>query len=244
MNGLVPVAVEDDRGHEAAPPACARGSLAHGGKGGGKVAGGAGGQTGMHADRRVQIGIRVSHDGRSRPAGREARDVDAARIDRMAEQYPPRDAGDQGRLARIAPLIVRAEPVPALLRVGRGGLRRVRHEKAVLLRERVHSRTGGEVVGRLGAAVQHHDERKPFAGPVGGKVELVGARPGCVRVGLRREGGAVGKGIGGRPWNLDIETGRHPPGGEAAHGLAQAGTRPGVRTAGELSSGMDLLRGL
>ena len=40
-----------------------------------------------------------------------------------------------------------------------GGLRRIGDEAAVLLGERVHARAGGEVVGRLGAAVQHDDQR-------------------------------------------------------------------------------------
>jgi hypothetical protein len=38
----------------------------------------------------------------------------------------------------------------------------INHQKAMLLCQRVHSRTGGKVVGRLGTAVQHDDQGQRF----------------------------------------------------------------------------------
>ena len=55
---------------------------------------GAAGQAGMYADRRVQIGVRRSHDGGGGPAGRQASDVDALRIDRIVPHDLTGDAGE------------------------------------------------------------------------------------------------------------------------------------------------------
>jgi hypothetical protein len=52
----------------------------------------------------------------------------------------------------------------ALLRiVPKAGLPGISDQKALLFRQFVHSRSGGEVVGRLLAAVQHHDQRERFS---------------------------------------------------------------------------------
>ena len=55
----------------------------------------------------------------------------------------------------------------------------------MLLGERVHARAGGEVVGRLGAAVQHDDQRHRLAAVGAGDVELVAAAPGVAAEGSR-----------------------------------------------------------
>ena len=60
----------------------------------------------------------------------------------------------------------------------------------MLLGERVHSRSGREVVGGLGAAMQHHDQRALLIAAVGGNVEFVFPRTGRVRIGRRRERGS------------------------------------------------------
>ena len=138
-----------------APPA----TLAHGGEGRGHVARGPHRQAGMDADRRVEVGIGRPHDRRRRPAGREPGDVDAPRVDRVLAHDLAGDAGDQRGLAPVAPLVGGAEPVPAALHVRRRVLRRIDDEAGALLGERVHPRAGREVVGRLGAAVQHDDQR-------------------------------------------------------------------------------------
>jgi hypothetical protein len=57
------------------------------------------------------------------------------------------DAGEQRGLAAAALLVARLEPVPALLGVGGGRLRRVGDQEAALLGEGVHLGAGGEVVG-------------------------------------------------------------------------------------------------
>ena len=59
----------------------------------------------MYADRCVQVGIRRAHDGGGGPAGRQARDVDALRIDRMVPHDLAGDAGDQRGFAPAAALV-------------------------------------------------------------------------------------------------------------------------------------------
>jgi hypothetical protein len=58
--------------------------------------------------------------------------------------------------ALIATLIGGAKPVPALRDIRRLGLRRIGDQECSLLSQIVHPRAGSKVVGRLGAAVQHH----------------------------------------------------------------------------------------
>ena len=76
-----------------------------------------------------------------------------AQIDRALAHDLPGHACDQRGFTLVAPLVARAEPVPALLGVGGTRLRRVEDEEAILFGEDVHARAGGEVVGRLGASV-------------------------------------------------------------------------------------------
>ena len=64
-------------------------------------------------------------------------------------------------------LFAAVEPVPASRRVGRCGLRRIGDEERVLLGAVVHPCAGREIIGRLGAAVQHHHERQGPARPGG-----------------------------------------------------------------------------
>ena len=212
MDRRVPVAVEHDRRHDPPPPrgrspagrgprgAGGSGSrpAPHGGESGGQVAGRADGEAGMHADGGVQVGVGRPHDGGGRPAGREPGDVDARRVDRVVGHDLAGDARDQRRLALVALLVAGAEPVPALRRVGGAGLRGVDDEAGVLLGERVHARAGGEVVGRLGAAVQHHHQGQRLPVVAAGHVELVGAAAGLVAVGPGEELGPVRHGLGCR----------------------------------------------
>ena len=57
----------------------------------------------------------------------------------------------------------------------------------MLLGERVHPRAGGEVVGRLGATVQHDDQGNRLPMIATGDVELVNASAGLVAVGSYQE---------------------------------------------------------
>ena len=186
-------------------PGCcgAAGALPHGGEGRGHVARRAAGQPGMHAHRGVEIGIGLRHDGGRRTAGGQPGDVDTPRVDRVVAHDLAGDAGDQRGLALIALLVAGAEPVPALLGVGRLRLARIDDQAAMLLGERVHPRAGGEVVGRLGAAVQHDDQRHRLAAIGAGDVELVAAASGLAAEGPGHEPGALRQRLGRRamaPW--------------------------------------------
>ena len=93
------------------------------------------------------------------------------------------DARDQRRLALTAPLVGRAKPIPALRRVRVAGLCGIDHEAGLFFGDQVHARPGGEIVRRLGAAVQHDDQRERLPLIAAGDVELVGAGSGRVAVG-------------------------------------------------------------
>ena len=142
------------------------------------------GEPGMDADRRVDIRIGHSHDcGGGRPS-REAGDIDAAPVDRVAAHDLAGNAGDQRGLALAALLVARAKPVPALGGIGGRRLGGISNQAGVLFAERIHTGAGREVVGRLGAAMQHDDQRQRLSAIAARYVELVGAGAGLVAVGL------------------------------------------------------------
>src|SRR5262249_20204342 len=89
----------------------------------------------------------------------------------------------QRRLAVVALLVARPEPVPAARVVRGAGLRRVSHEELELVGELIHARADGEVIRGLPAAVQHHNERQRLPAEARRKIHFVGARAG--RVGVR-----------------------------------------------------------
>ena len=66
--------------------------------------------------------------------------------------------------------------------VGRLRLRGIGDEERQLLGKIVHPRAGGEIVGRLVAAMQHHDKRQGLAIIAARDIELVGARAGGIAV--------------------------------------------------------------
>ena len=120
MHGGVAIAMENDGRHGRSairnclgPPPCRMAANAEG-----RSLRGAARQARMDPDGRVQIGVRRPHDGRGGPAGRQARDVDALRIDRIVPHDLPGDAGDQRRFAPVPLLVARAKPVPAFRLVG------------------------------------------------------------------------------------------------------------------------------
>ena len=120
----------------------------------------------MDANRGVQVRVRVAHDRGGRSAGLEAGDIDASLVDRIMLRDLAGDARDQRGLALVALLVAHAEPVPAFRHVGGARLRRIDDEAIMLFSGRVHPRTGGEVIGRLGATVQHDNQGHglPFVG--------------------------------------------------------------------------------
>src|SRR3954464_12528846 len=205
----------------------------------------------MNPDGGVKLGIRRTHDGCRRTAGGKSGDIDATWVYPVVFHDLPGDAGDQRGLAPIPALVVGVEPVPAFIGIGRRGLSRVGDETAMLLGKRIHAGAGGEVVGRLGTAVQHHDQRHQLAGAAGGDVELVVTRSGRGGESCCFESSAFGQrfGNGAQTGNAveaaepttesaDVETGRHVLGGEIAESFGETGGRLGVELAGETGSGL------
>jgi hypothetical protein len=175
VHGRVLVAVEDDGRH--GQRGCARGTgqrlrvgpqagqrrpgiaTAHRGHRFGQAAGRARRQPGVDADGGEDIGVGGGHRRGHRTARRQAGDIDTIGIGALCAHHRLRHGGDAGRLAAVAPLVVVLEPVPAARGVGVGGLRRIEHEAAMLVGQRIHAGPGGEIVGILRAAVQHHHQR-------------------------------------------------------------------------------------
>ena len=198
----------------------------------------------MHADRGVEIGVGHPHDGGGRRTGREPGDIDAFGVDRVVAHDLPRDARDQRGLALAALLVARAEPVPALRGIGGGGLGRIGDQAGVLLGEHVHPRAGGEVVGRLGAAVQHDDQGDRLPMIAAGDVELVVAAAGLVAVGgcqklsaVRHDVGRVHRRALGQPAYAWLEVDPFDPIEEAAQRLGQVRLGRSRRRAGRPAAG-------
>ena len=176
----------------------------------------------MYADSCVQVGIRRAHDGGGGPAGRQARDVDALRIDRMVPHDLAGDAGDQRGFAPAPALVARAKPVPALRLVGSARLLGIDHEAVLLFRQEVHPGAGGEIVRRLGAAVKHDDQRKLLSLRAARDEQLVGPASRRVAEGAFDEPCALGHDIrrGGRS-ALDRTSQAEP--GELPHAVERRG---------------------
>src|SRR5215212_4789969 len=85
--------------------------------------------------------------------------------------------------------------------IGRRGLRRVGDQEDLLLGERVHLCASCKVVWRLGAAVQHHDERDELTPISAWDVELVVPAAGRISVSQRLEARTV--------WQRGWRMGRH-----------------------------------
>src|SRR3979490_40568 len=107
----------------------------------------------MYTDCRVQIAVRCSHDSSSGRSSRQSTNVDALWINRIVAHDLARDARDKER-STSAPLLVGcAKPIPAFRLVCLAALCRIDHKASLFFCDKVHPRTGSEIVWRLGAAV-------------------------------------------------------------------------------------------
>src|SRR5690349_402074 len=155
-------------------------ALPHGGERRRKISRGPARKACMNPDGSVDVAIRRAHDGGGGSAGRQARDVDALRIDRMVAHDLARDAGDHRRLAPAPALVALTKPVPALRLVGSSRLLGIGHEAILLLRQEVHPRAGGEIVRRLRATMEHDDQGKMLSLGAARDEQLVGPASGRV----------------------------------------------------------------
>jgi hypothetical protein len=95
------------------------------------------------------------------------------------------------------------EPVLALLHVGVARLRGIGDEERVLFGEPVHVGARGEVVGVLGATVEHDDQGHILPGVAAGNVELVRTGPRAVGVRPVDETASLGLWYTPLRWPLD-----------------------------------------
>ena len=94
-------------------------TIAHGGKGGRKVARGTASQSGMHPNGCIEIRISRSHDCRRSTAGGETGDVNASAVDCKVLQNAMRNSCDQGGLSVATALVAALKPIPAFLGISR-----------------------------------------------------------------------------------------------------------------------------
>ena len=181
----------------------------------------------MHARRREQIGIGRGGDDCRGAAGGQPRNVDARRVSRMIAQDRSGYSGNQRRLAGPTDLVGALEPVPASVGVRGQRLGWIGHQKAELLGQGVHPRPCREIIRRLPAAVQHHDERHRGAGlgtdfRLRRDIELVAALALIARIAGKLERRAARNG------RLDARRGRtrrHPTCFDPGNGLGQTFAR-------------------
>ena len=128
--------------------------------------GAAGCQTRVDADGGEEVGVGSSQDGGHGPAGGQAGDVEAVGVEVVFGRDLARDAREDGWFAAVAVLVGGGEPVPAAGGVGSGILFRIDDEEARRFGEVVHAGASGEVVGILGAAVEHDHQRRGLSGLV------------------------------------------------------------------------------
>ena len=184
---VVVAAVEDDRG-DGRGKAAAGAALLHRDDGRGLVPRRPRRQAGMASDGGEQIGIGMRQQHRGRPARRQARDIDPCRVRAIARQHVPGQAGQQGGFTAVATLILGAEPVPAAVGMRLARLRRIDHDHAPLFGQRVHPGALGEILGRLAAAMQHHQQWQRHPRPDRrGQIDAVLARPVGAGMGPRLE---------------------------------------------------------
>ena len=107
----------------------------------------------MYADCRVQIAVRCSHDSSSGRSGRQSTNVDALWINRIVAHGLASDARDKRGFTSVPLLVGCAKPVPAFRLICLAALCRIDHKACLFFCDKVHPRTGGEIVWRLVAAV-------------------------------------------------------------------------------------------
>src|SRR3954447_3543157 len=122
------------------------------------VAGSATRQSRVDADGRIKVWVSSSHYCSCGTSSRQPGDTHAPRLDTEVAHNLAGDARKERGLSLIALLISGAEPVPALRDIRRLSLRRIGDQERTLLSQVVHAGAGSKVVGRLRAAVQHHDK--------------------------------------------------------------------------------------
>lgn len=154
MHGRIRRAVKYD-GRHLVPRGLAGGAAAHRGQRLGHGLRHAGRQARMHTYRCEQVGPGLCQQHRRCTTRRQAGHIDPRRIGGFGGQHLPRQAGKDRQFATVTALVLGAEPVPAAVHVGSGRLCRIDHDHALSRGPRVHPGAGGEVLWRLGAAVQH-----------------------------------------------------------------------------------------
>ena len=130
----------------------------------------------MHAHGGEHVWIRRPHYHCHGAAGGQASNVDPFLVQAVGQQQFAYQPGDDRGFPLVATLVARLEPVPALRNVVALRLLGIRDEAPSLLGQDVHACTGREIIGRLRAPVQHHDQRQWLSAIGARNEELVATR--------------------------------------------------------------------
>ena len=114
----------------------------------------------MHANCSVQIWVGCPHHSSRSRSSRQSSNIDTLHINRIVLHDLTRDARDKGGFTSIPLLVAGAKPVPTLRRVRMARLDGIGHKTGLFLGDQIYARPSGEIVGRLGASVQHNDQRE------------------------------------------------------------------------------------
>ena len=192
MHRLVRIAVKDDSADRRRTSVRLAPLLlpAHGGERRHQIVGDPVSQARVNADRGVKLGVGRRHDARHRATGGQSGNEHAFAVDLELRCQLFRQAGDRRGLGAAAAAVLHIEPVPAQGRVGGRRLGWIGDDQPALFRHFVHSCTDCEIVGVLGAAMQHDDEPVEAAG-MAGNIQLAGTRAERPAEGSGLETGAV-----------------------------------------------------
>ena len=114
----------------------------------------------MDTDCLIKIWVFVTHDCCSCATGGETRDKHAIRVHGIIAHDLARDISNERWFSAIAALISWSKPIPAFGGVGGLCLFRIGDKTQKLLRDLIHLRPRGKIVGRLSATVEHDNEGK------------------------------------------------------------------------------------
>ena len=114
----------------------------------------------VNTDRSEEIGIGPAEDNRHRPAGRQTRDVDSIAVQTITPYDFSRKPSDNAGLALTALLVGMTKPMPTLQPIGARRLHWICDTTSPRFRQHVHTRSNGEVIGRLVTPMEHDDERQ------------------------------------------------------------------------------------
>jgi hypothetical protein len=111
-----------------------------------------------------------------------------------------RNPSDQRRLSFATLLVGRTKPVPAFRLIGFATLSGINYEATLRFCAEIHARPGREIIRRLGATVEHDDQRKRLSIVTAWDEKLVRAASGSIAEEAINESRTIWHSIACRWW--------------------------------------------